>query len=683
MCLSGFFGFFVLFGLPNLFSNTAFAQIQAPVKFKSEFKMTSAADAEVVFTGITEEGWHIYSTGQPSGGPSSAVLKIDTISGARLADSLTPGKGEKVEYDNVFKMDLKFFDKKGTFIQKFEITDKDNFVIKGTLNYSACNNTNCLPPTDFSFVYYGDKVKMAENILSGVTGESFGPLWKPVIDQIEEYGGVTSTKNHTWIYIFIMGFAGGLLALFTPCVWPIIPMTVSFFLKRGSNRKKGIKDAVVYGLSIIIIYLSLGLIITGIFGASALNAMSTNALFNIFFFLLLMLFGLSFLGLFELSLPAKWSTGIDHKAEISKGFLSIFLMAFTLTLVSFSCTGPIIGFLLVEMSTLGSIAGPAIGMSGFALALALPFTFFALFPAWLNNAPKSGNWMTTLKVFLGFIEIAFAFKFLSVADLAYGWGLLNREVFLIIWIILALLMGLYMLGIKRFFTIKRENKQIGNLAENKMSGRRDGNKVIEGKMDSADPEERIGAIRITTGILSLLLAAYMIPGLWGAPCKLVSAFTPPMYTQKWNIYNNFVHAKQNDYEKGMELAKIIGKPVLLDFTGYGCVNCRKMEAAVWTDKEISGIINDRYILVTLFVDDKTPLKEPVMVSENGTDRKLRTKGDLWSYLQRYKFGANAQPFYVLLDNQGNPLAKPYSYNEDIKAYREFLESGLVRYNKQM
>lgn len=660
LCLPAFFGFFVLFGQPGLFSTVAFAQIQAPVKFKSEFKMTSAAGAEVVFTGVTEEGWHIYSTGQPPGGPSSAVLKIDTISGARLAGSLIPGKGEKVEYDNVFKMDLKFFDKKGTFIQKFEITDKDNFIIMGSLNYSACNNTNCLPPTDFSFAYYGDKVKVAENISSGVTGESFGPLWKPVIDQIEEYGGVTSTKNHTWIYIFIMGFAGGLLALFTPCVWPIIPMTVSFFLKRGGNRKKGIKDAVVYGLSIIIIYLSLGLIITGVFGASALNAMSTNALFNIFFFLLLMLFGISFLGFFELSLPAKWSTGIDHKAEISKGFLSIFLMAFTLTLVSFSCTGPIIGFLLVEMSTLGSIAGPAIGMSGFALALALPFTFFALFPAWLNNAPKSGNWMTTLKVFLGFIEIAFAFKFLSVADLAYGWGLLNREIFLMIWIILALAMGLYMLGVKKLFTKTRHSKVREKNGDEKIA-------------------EKIGAIRITTGIISLLLAAYMIPGLWGAPCKLVSAFTPPMYTQKWNIYNNFVHAKQNDYEKGMELSRITGKPVLLDFTGYGCVNCRKMEAAVWTDKEISAIINDKYILVTLFVDDKTPLKEPVMVSENGTERKLRTKGDLWSYLQRFKFGANAQPFYVLLDNEGNPLAKPYSYNEDIKAYREFLESGLSRY----
>lgn len=640
-----------LFGvlcLINLLAVTSYAQIQSPVKFKSEMNRSSAGKAEVIFTGATADGWHIYSTGQPSGGPSSAIITIDSISGAKVTGGLEPGKGEIEEYDNVFKMKLKFFEKRGTFIQKFEITDEDNYIIKGSLNYSACNNENCLPPTDFNFVYYGKNVSEVEKVNAGITGADLGPLWEPVKDKLEKFGGITSTKNHTWIYIFLMGFAGGLLALFTPCVWPIIPMTVSFFLKRGASRKKGIKDALVYGLSIIIIYLSLGMIITAIFGASALNAMSTNAVFNILFFLLLMLFGLSFLGLFELTLPSKWSTGIDHKAEISKGFLSIFLMAFTLALVSFSCTGPIIGFLLVEMSTLGSIVGPAIGMFGFALALALPFTFFALFPAWLNSVPKSGSWMTTLKVFLGFIEIAFAFKFLSVADLAYGWGVLNREIFLIIWILLALAMGLYMLGVMKIFS-----------------------KV----------KEKTGVLRIVTGIASIAFAVYMIPGLWGAPCRMVSAFAPPMYTQTWNIYNNQVHAKQNDYERGMELAKITGKPVMLDFTGYGCVNCRKMEAAVWTDKSISQIINEKYVLVTLFVDDKSPLKEVITINENGTERKLRTKGDKWSYLQRYKFGSNAQPFYVLLDNKGNPLSKPYSYDEDIDKYKEFLESGLKHYLK--
>ncbi len=639
---------FGVLSLLNVIAITAYAQIQSPVKFKSEMNRTSAGKAEVIFTGATADGWHIYSTEQPSGGPSSAILTIDSISGAKVTGSLKPGRGEIEEYDNVFKMKLKFFDKRGTFIQKFEITDEDNYIIKGSLNYSACNNENCLPPTDFDFAYYGKNVSVAERVATGVTGADFGPLWKPVKDKLEEFGGITSTKNHTWIYIFLMGFAGGLLALFTPCVWPIIPMTVSFFLKRGANRKKGIKDAIIYGLSIIIIYLSLGMIITALFGASALNAMSTNAIFNILFFLLLMIFGLSFLGLFELTLPSKWSTGIDHKAEITKGFLSIFLMAFTLALVSFSCTGPIIGFLLVEMSTLGNIIGPAIGMFGFALALALPFTFFALFPSWLNNVPKSGSWMTTLKIFLGFVEIAFAFKFLSVADLAYGWGILNREVFLIIWILLAGTMGFYMLGGVRLFSKGRE---------------------------------KIGIIRIATGITSITLAAYMIPGLWGAPCRMVSAFAPPMYTQTWNIYDNQVHAKQNDYERGMELAKITGKPVMLDFTGYGCVNCRKMEAAVWTDKSISQIINEKYVLVTLFVDDKSPLKEIITINENGSERKLRNKGDKWSYLQRYKFGSNAQPFYVLLDNEGIPLGKPYSYDENIERYREFLESGLKHYLK--
>ncbi len=558
-----------------------------------------------------------------------------------------PGRGEIEEYDNVFKMKLKYFDKRGTFVQEFNITDRDNFIIKGTLNYSACNNMNCLPPTDYHFAYYGKRVLVKDRISTGITGAEFGPLWSPVIEKLVEFGGLTSTKNHTWIYIFIMGFVGGLLALFTPCVWPIIPMTVSFFLKRGANRKKGVKDAIIYGLSIIIIYLSLGIFITGIFGASALNAMSTNAIFNILFFLLLMVFGLSFLGFFELTVPSKWTTEIDQKAEVSKGFLSIFLMAFTLSLVSFSCTGPIIGFLLVEMSTLGSIVGPAVGMLGFAIALALPFTFFALFPSWLNSAPKSGSWMTTLKVFLGFIEIAFAFKFLSVADLAYGWGVLNRELFLIIWILLALLMGLYMLGIFKFYSKRKE---------------------------------KIGVIRVVTGIASLSLVLYMIPGLWGAPCRLISAFAPPMYTQTWNIYNNDVHARQNDFEKGMELAKITGKPVMLDFTGYGCVNCRKMEAAVWTDGDISKIINEKFVLVTLFVDDKTPLKELIIINENGIERKLRTKGDKWSYLQRYKFGANAQPYYVLLDNEGNPLGSPYAYDEDIEKYQRFLESGLSRYH---
>lgn len=638
-----------------------FSQISNPVKFVKTIKNSSADNAELVFTAVAEDGWHIYSTNLPKGGPSSTIIHLDTLVGAELIGELIPGKGETQEYDNVFKMQLRFFNKKGTFTQRIKITDHLNYRIIGFINYSACNDVSCLPPTDYNFSFYGENVAIEqtnENLHGSTIGQlddSFGPLWSPVRDQLSQYGAVTTTKDRSWFYIVIMGFIGGLLALFTPCVWPIIPMTVSFFLKRGTNKRKGVKDAFIYGASIVIIYVSLGMLVTLLFGASALNALSTNAFFNLFFFLLLIIFGLSFLGLFEMTLPSSWTTKIDNKAEKSSGLLSIFLMAFTLALVSFSCTGPIIGFLLVEVSTLGSLLGPAIGMLGFAFALALPFTLFALFPSWLNSAPKSGGWMIDLKVFLGVIEIAFAFKFLSVADLAYGWGILDREIFLAIWILLASALGLYMIGILTL------SKKAGTLSMR---------------------VKNAGAIKILIGAFSLLFAAYMVPGLWGSPCKAVSAFAPPMYTQTWNIYNNDVHAKYNDFEKGMEFAKLRRKPVLLDFTGYGCVNCRKMEAAVWTDPSISDIINNQYVLVTLFVDDKTPLDNVITIVENGSERKLRTLGDKWSYLQRVKFGANAQPFYILLDNKGNPLNSPYAFDQDVNNYESFLKMGIEVYNKR-
>ena len=419
----------------------------------------------------------------------------------------------------------------------------------------------------------------------------------------------------SWIYIFITGFLGGLLALFTPCVWPIIPMTVSFFLKRSKDKKKGIRDAWTYGASIVVIYVTLGLAITLIFGASALNALSTNAVFNILFCLMLVVFAASFFGAFELTLPSKWSNAVDSKAEATGGLLSIFLMAFTLSLVSFSCTGPIIGFLLVQVSTTGSVVAPAIGMLGFAIAL----------------------------------ELAFALKFLSVADLAYGWRILDRETFLALWIVLFALLGFYLLG-----------------------------KI---KFPHDDDDTKVGVGRFFMALFSLAFAVYMVPGLWGAPLKAVSAFAPPMQTQDFNLYNNEVHAKFDDYDLGMEYARQHGKPVMLDFTGYGCVNCRKMELAVWTDSKVSDIINNDYVLITLYVDNKTPLTSPVKVTENGRERTLRTVGDKWSYLQRVKFGANAQPFYVLIDNEGRPLNKSYSYDEDIPKYIEFLQTGLENYKK--
>ena len=475
-------------------------------------------------------------------------------------------------------------------------------------------------------------------------------LWQPVIKELQAFGNkdITDTEISWWI-IFFEGMLGGFLALFTPCVWPIIPMTVSFFLKRNKEQTKAIREATTYGLSIVVIYVLLGLAVTLLFGASALNALSTNAVFNIFFALLLVVFAASFFGAFELTLPSAWTNKIDQKSESTTGLLSIFLMAFTLALVSFSCTGPIIGFLLVAVSTQGSILSPTIGMLGFAIALAIPFTLFALFPSLLKSAPKSGGWMNTIKVVLGFIELAFALKFLSVADLAYGWHLLDREVFLSIWIAIFGLLGAYLMGWIRF--------------------------------PHDDESHRTNVPQFFLALASLAFTVYMIPGLWGAPCKAISAFTPPMNTQDFNLYGGSVEARFTDYEQGMAAAQAEGKPVIIDFTGFGCVNCRKMEAAVWSDPQVADILNNQYVLISLYVDDKTPLPQPIEIEENGQQRTLRTVGDKWSYLQRTKFGANAQPFYVLLDNEGHPLAPSRSYDEDIAAYLQFLRQGLSSYIK--
>ena len=476
-------------------------------------------------------------------------------------------------------------------------------------------------------------------------------LWQPVVEELRAFGDGTSASDRALWMVFLLGFAGGLVALFTPCVWPIIPMTVSFFLKRSSSRRRGIRDAMTYGAAIVVIYVALGVIITSLFGASALNDLSTNAVFNIFFFLMLVVFAASFFGGFEITLPSSWSDKVDSKAEATTGLLSIFLMAFTLSLVSFSCTGPIIGFLLVEVSTSGSILAPTIGMLGFAIALALPFTLFALFPTWLKSAPKSGGWMNVVKVTLGFLELAFALKFLSVADLAYGWHLLDRETFLALWIVIFALLGFYLLGKLKF--------------------------------PHDDDATHTSVPRFFLGLVSLAFAVYMVPGLWGAPLKAVSAFAPPMSTQDFNLdRQSEVEAQFKDYDAGMAYAASVGKPVLIDFTGHGCVNCRKMELAVWRDPSVSRLIREKYVLISLYVDDKTRLSEPLVVRENGQDVTLRTIGDKWSYLQRVKFGANAQPFYVLLDNEGKPLQGAYSYDEDVQKYVDFLEAGLEEYAKR-
>lgn len=636
-----------------------FAQIQEPVKFKTEWITISDTEAEIVFTGEVEDGWHIYSTDLPEGGPISATFNVDKIEGAEVVGKLMPRGTEIDKMDPIFQMQVRYFAGTATFVQKIKIVD-ENYNVTGYLEYGACNDENCLPPTSVDFSFSGKKGEQATagannadngtaNLLSTPDNSQIANYWSPVTEELKAFGEQTIAADHSWIYIFFTGLLGGLLALFTPCVWPIIPMTVSFFLKRTKDKKKGIRDAWTYGASIVVIYVSLGLAITAIFGASALNALSTNAIFNILFCLMLVVFAASFFGAFEITLPSKWSNAVDSKAEQTTGLLSIFLMAFTLSLVSFSCTGPIIGFLLVEVSTTGSVIAPAIGMLGFAIALALPFTLFALFPSWLKSMPKSGGWMNVIKVSLGFLELAFALKFLSVADLAYGWRILDRETFLALWIVIFALLGFYLLG-----------------------------KI---KFPHDDDDNKVSVPRFFMALFSLAFAVYMVPGLWGAPLKAVSAFAPPLNTQDFNLFNNEVHAKFDNFDMGMQYAKENGKPVMLDFTGHGCVNCRKMELAVWVDPKVKKLITEDYVLITLYVDDKTPLPEPIKVSENGKQRTLRTLGDKWSYLQSSKFGANAQPFYVLIDNEGKPLNKSYSYDEDIDKYVNFLETGLKNYKK--
>ena len=673
------------------------AQIQEPVKFKSELKTLSDTEAEIVFTATIDAGWHVYSTDLGDGGPTSATFNVDKKSGLELVGSLKPVGNEHEVFDQMFEMQVRYFENTAKFVQKVKFTG-GAYAIEGYLMYGACNDSNCLPPSEVSFKYEGtakaaakeapakkeqpvkreaaepaaqpapaapaqatpapaadkaQEVTPTEEEAAAATAQpaiASGDLWTPVIDELQSLGEENGKKDMSWVYIFFTGLLGGFIALFTPCVWPIIPMTVSFFLKRTKDKKKGIRDAWTYGASIVVIYVTLGLAITLTLGASALNALSTNAIFNILFFLMLVIFAASFFGAFEIRLPAKWGNAVDSKAESTTGLLSIFLMAFTLSLVSFSCTGPIIGFLLVQVSTTGSVVAPAIGMLGFAIALALPFTLFALFPSWLKSMPKSGGWMNVIKVTLGFLELAFALKFLSVADLAYGWRLLDRETFIALWIMIFGLLGFYLLG-----------------------------KI---KFPHDDDDNKVGVGRFFMALISLAFAVYMVPGLWGAPLKAVSAFAPPMWTQDFNLYKNEVHAKFDDYDMGMEYARKNGKPVMLDFTGYGCVNCRKMEAAVWTDSKVSDLMTNDYVLITLYVDNKTPLPEPVKIMENGKERTLRTVGDKWSYLQRVKFGANAQPFYVLLDNEGKPLNKSFVYDEDVPKYIDFLKTGLENYKNR-
>ncbi len=731
------------------------AQMMNPVHFTTQLKELKGGEGEIVFAATIDPGWHVYSTNLGSDGPIEATFNAVRMEGVEAVGRLQARGKEIKQFDKLFDMELRYFEKSATFVQKIRFT-KPDYAIDCFLEYGACNDQSCLPPSEVALkksgrakeVYSrneeggtrredrpetrGDRPPMPPGGFEGGPEGPGGPggemrprpvdmgregvlpqenplskedrragdvprdaeennpnipdsiaykdapessdkgasadLWQPVVEELRQMGGTADDiGDSSLLYLLLMGFAGGLLAVCMPCIWPIIPMTVSFFLKRSKDDKqRGIRDALTYGASIIVIYLGLGLLVTALFGSDTLNAMSTNAVFNVLLFLLLVVFALSFFGWFEIKLPDSWANSVDRKSEelSSKAaanshlspltsHLSIFLMAFTLVLVSFSCTAPIIGLLLVETTTSGNWLAPAVGMLGFALALALPFTLFALFPAWLKQAPKSGSWMTRLKVVLGFVELAFALKFLSVADLAYGWHLLDREVFLSLWIAIFGLLGAYLCGWLKF------------------------------------PEDEIGGelgrpmpvACIMGGLLSLAFAVYMVPGLWGAPCKAVSAFAPPMTTQDFNLNTRVVEAKYKDYEQGMAAARAEGKPVLIDFTGFGCVNCRKMEAAVWTDPTVAQRLTKDFVLISLYVDDKTALPEPLEVADaQGEPKTLRTVGAKWSYLQSSKFGANAQPFYVILDPAtGKPLAGSRAYDEDIKAYVDFLNQGLGEY----
>ena len=625
-----------------------FAQFHEPIQCETSWKKVSDGVAELRITAQIDAGWHMYST-ELEGGPTAATLVVEEMTGAQLDGKLTFTDGKEIaKYDKMFGMDVRYFEDKVTFVQRFTL-EGESYKVQGYFQYGACDDESCLPPTNVEFNYGAAAAQSTES--KAQSPSPFGALWEPVIEELGQPKGTADTANQSLLAIFLLGLAGGLIALVTPCVWPIIPMTVSFFLKRSGDKKKGRRDAYIYGVSIVVIYVLLGLLVTLIFGASALNALSTAAVPNLFFFLLLVVFAMSFMGAFELTLPEKWTTAVDGKAEKTGGLLGIFLMAFTLTLVSFSCTGPIIGFLLVEVSTTGNILAPTIGMLGFSVALALPFTLFAIFPAWLKSAPRSGGWMNTVKVVLAFVELAFALKFLSVADLAYGWHILDRETFLSLWIALATMLGAYLM------------------------------KWIQFPHDD-DDDRKVAVPRFMLGLISFAFAIYMVPGLWGAPLKAISAFSPPMNTQDFNLYEQELHPDAMDYDQGMAIARQEGKPVMLDFSGYGCVNCREMEQSVLADEKVISLINNDYVLISLYVDDKTPLAEPIRLTENGKEVVLRTVGDKWSYLQRSKFGANAQPFYVLIDNEGHPLGTPRTYDEDIDAYVNFLEEGLNEYARR-
>lgn len=640
------------------------AQKLDPIVWTTSVENNSADAATLKFAVEVEPGWHLYGFDLPDDGPNATSITVELPEGVEAAGEIEPSRAPIEKYDPVFALNLSWWDSAVNFTQQLRITDGKSHEVTGQIFFQGCNDQTCISPQRLPFkvtVGTGAAAASADMPDEGAqpdatrvataAGEGAGESgwWAPIEISASDNQVENVSSSPLWM-IFIWGFGGGLLALLTPCVWPLIPMTVSFFLKKDGSRHKQVRDAVVYGVSIVVIYLTLGLIITGIFGAGKLNELSTNAWFNLAFFLLLVVFAISFFGGFDIQLPEKWRNGADARAERATGLLSIFFMAFTLALVSFSCTGPIIGTLLVEAASMGNLVGPSVGMAGFAIALALPFTLFAVFPSWLKGLPRSGSWMNSVKVVLGFLELALSLKFLSVADLAYGWGILDREVFICLWVVIFVMLGLYLLGKIRF---------------------------------SHDaPLQHVSIARFFMSMASLSFALYLIPGLWGAPLKGVSAFVPPLYTQDFSLYSGGVFEEFDDYDEGMRYAADNNRPVLIDFSGYGCVNCRKMEGAVFDTPVVTRIIKENFVLIKLMVDDKAALPEPITVEENGQTITLETVGEKWSYLQRVKFAANSQPYYIILDNDGDAMVPPTFYDENVTLFVDWLNQGMINYKNE-
>lgn len=648
---------FILFLLLSL---NVTAEILNPIKWKVSKTQTEKNEISVLFEASIDDSWHLYDITLPSDGPVPTSFVYSSFKNVELKGKMIRKSAfiEKKEpsFDNLL---LKYYEKKAVFLQKIKIKDGSKpYSIEGKIEYMCCNDMQCLPPTQYDFAIKGialssetkpSPTKSVDSSSMVVLRDTTIQVDNKIIDssktKIAEFSTVEGASgNSSLLSIFLSGLLGGFLAILTPCVWPIIPMTVSFFLKKSENKTTGRYQAVVYGLSIILIYLSFGLLLTAIFDASTLNALSTNAYFNIFLFLLLLVFAISFLGGFNIELPASWSSAIDNKADKTSGLLGVLLMAVTLVIVSFSCTGPIIGTLLVNVASKGDLLGPAVGMFGFALALAIPFTFFAFFPTLLKKLPRSGNWLNVVKVLLGFFELAFSLKFFSVADQAYGWHLLSRTTFIAIWIAIFVFAGLYLLG-----------------------------KIV---LPNDTKTECVSVPRLLISLSLFAFAIYLIPGLFGAPLNIVSAFAPPIQRSDASLYTKTVNAQTKDFDEAVAIAKQTNKPILVDFTGYGCVNCRKMESSVWTDPQVQQLLNGEFILVSLYVDDKTALSSPIKVQENGKTLELSTVGEKWSYLQRNKFGANAQPFYITMDKNENLLNHSFSFTENPDEFSNYLKESL-------